>query len=152
MKVKLIVFCILVLLLLTPITAKSMETMRYVTYAIHTGEDFTMGWDASEGATYYNVRAKHYEQNEYVTDGSWNKINNVRLTVKIVRGGHWIFEVQACKPDLFPDEGGPDPAPDLCSNWSTSINPPTAIVDGVAEPWWVYAYIAPPGGGVIENK
>ena len=123
--------CILVLFfmfILTPMVY-SLDINNYRTYILYSGESLTFAWDASQGATYYDVEAYHYEQKMRVRKSTWQNVKQTLLVITVPRSGHYIWKVRACNEE--------------CSEWSQSIEADKTN----NSPWWVYAYVAPPTGG-----
>ena len=104
------------------------------TYFGTTAETITVKWETSAGATGYELRAYHHEQQIYIWVGS---TTNLEFTYQLPKSGHYTFMVRAVG-----NLGE--------STWSESTDPNVANVDGNPRAWWVYGHVAPPGPIVIE--
>lgn len=118
--------------------ANSAETYKYKTHVMHIGEEFIFSWEAVEYAEWYEIRAKHFEQDQLINQTTWNTIE-IQIKTKYPRWGHLIWEVRACRKDA---ERKND-----CSSYSISTDPEVALEN---EPWWTYGFVAPPGKGGIN--
>jgi len=100
-------------------------------------QSVTVAWDPVAEATSYEVRVvwQGSSGNKLVYDKG--STTATQLIVERPRTGHFMFEVRACN-----DVG--------CSEWSQSINPECATVDGVARGWRVYFEMPAPSGGGVE--
>jgi hypothetical protein len=112
------------------------EKKDYVTYYGTTNHTITVAWDASPGASYYELEILNIERNTKTTIASGNNLTTTQKTFTFPRTGHYIVSVRAC-----------DGAVSNCSTWISSLE---GTVDGAKRAWWVYAYVAPPGPIVIH--
>lgn len=136
---------LLILFLLIPVAGYSADEVDHHTYIFYTGENLTIAWDPpSADVTYTALQVHHYEQDQTITPIAIASVPQPQnqVTFSIGRGGHWIILARHCKPG----------DPDVCSEVSMSTDPSYSTVDGEPRGWWVYTFIAPPTGGVIENR
>jgi hypothetical protein len=109
-------------------------TYDYTTIYGFTGEDITLEWDAALGATEYVVELEHFQRNEIVFT-----INTTSLSTIFVlpRTGHYIARVKALNANGE-------------SQWAVSTDPTYGVVNNIAQAWWIYGFVAPPGPIIIE--
>jgi len=129
---------ILLFLLIGVNLAHSGEQFDRHLYVYHTGEQFTVAWDAPT-ATIIRTEVKvfHYEQNEAVllpTAIAKIPFGTYQVTFSMPRWGHWILSVRFCY-DLDGVE--------TFTTWSDSTDPLVATVNSVGRAWWLYSYAAP---------
>ena len=108
----------------------SFEAKDYITFFGTTDQTVTVAWDEVPTATLYELQLHHQEQQVYISIGSTTETT---FTFSLPRSGHYIAMVRAVN-----SEGE--------SIWSKSTDPDVAA----PKPWWIYGYIAPPGGIIIE--
>jgi hypothetical protein len=105
-----------------------------VTYFGTTDKSLTCRWDTIEAyIDEFELRLFHVER-DVETPIANGKTSQNELTFKLPRTGHFIVKVRACERDYT-----------FCSDWSESIDPEVATVDGEPRGWWVYGHVAAPG-------
>ena len=132
MRKLILIFCAIFFVCLGNSEAIELISGRDI-YVVYSGETVKMGWDTSQGANYYDLKAWHYEQEMPVQSNQWVNIQATQISIPVPRSGHFIWQVRACN-----NEG--------CSDWSESIN--SSVTNN--KPWWVYAHVAPPSGGGVD--
>lgn len=118
------------------VTTSNWEKKDYVTYYGTSNRPVTVAWDASPGATYYELKILHVERNTEISIASGSSLTELKKTFLFPRTGHYIVSVRACDASIS-----------NCSEWTSSLN---GIVDGINRAWWVYAFVSPPGPIVIH--
>lgn len=93
-------------------------------------------------ALVYRVKLLSVERNEDLEITPAEGITSNSFTVNLPKSGHYIAKIAAC---ISPLTEAPN-----CSDWSESINPEVATVDGVARAWWLYGHVAPVGVITID--
>jgi len=111
------------------------EKHDYITYAAYTSKKFTVGWDAVEHATWYEIRIFNMERNVYVDIEDY-KTHETMKTFNFPYSGHFVPQIKACA--IIDEET-------KCSSWSSANNAEVATVDGKPRAWWLYGFIEPPG-------
>ena len=128
------VWMVLLAVLLYCGSAFAMSGVNNYTYFGTTAEAITVGWEASSGATGYELRAYLHEQQIYIWVGS---TVNLEFVYQLPKSGHYTLMVRAVN-----DSGE--------STWSESTDPNVSNVDGNPRAWWVYGHVEKPGPIVIE--
>jgi len=116
------------------------EVDRY-TYVKYTGGSVSVAWDPVSNATFYQLRLYLYERKVY-TEIEIVPGETYTWTFSTNKSGHYIVEARSVN-----DNNGTL----TYSEWAVSTNPTYATVKGVSRAWWVYCYVAPPGGVVITR-
>lgn len=135
-KVRLFIFAVLISMSLVISPAYPFTYWEGVEYKIDS-DTLTIGWDISEGAEFYQVKAIWEDPTEEYTYGPWTSNTNSYVVDK-PRTGHFRIEVAAC------NTGG-------CSDFSKSTDSNVATVDGQAKGWKVFWKLAAPTGPVISK-
>lgn len=139
--------CVVCLLFTLFYTASSVyaQSGRVYTYWFSTASPITVGWSAHEnyqmGDT-FDVKIKWVETNHEYNIGS---TPNLEISIPAPRVGHFDVYVRASRNGT--DENNQPVT--LKSDWIVSTDPNVALVDGVAEGWRVYWYMAAPGPIII---
>ena len=108
-----------------------------VTYFGTTDKQLKISWDHNTPQPeFYEVKLYHVERETESPAGIGKTADN-SIIFKLPRSGHFIARVRACEGDV-------------CGDWSESINPEVATVDGQPRAWWLYGYVAKPGDIVIN--
>ena len=134
-----IVFIIFVTWAAFALEVVNLESVDYVTYFLTTDKSVIVSWDEQAAAQYYEVRLYHVEREDEVSAGSGRTKKN-SITFQLPRSGHFIAKIRACNDDLDPP----------CSDWSESIDPEIAKVNGEPRAWWLYGHVAGPGNIIID--
>jgi hypothetical protein len=100
-----------------------------VEYHGYTGEDIEVAWDQVVNLT-YDLALFNKERDIQLPLA--NDFTGVTLTFQVPKTGHWIVKVRARR--------GAE-----TSEWSESIDPTRATVDGEARGWMLFTWIAPAG-------
>ena len=111
------------------------QVFDYVTYYGETGQKIQMSWDSVANATRYEVRLYNQERG-VIVELDENTTPGLSITFELPYSGHFVGQVRACNDEAMP----------ICSEWSLSTNPEVASVNGENRAWWLYGYVAPPGG------
>lgn len=120
----------------------------YHNFMVTTADDVTIGWDASLDHDPSNIEEFVPEEYDYVVRGynyerkynyEFGRTDNLQLTFNCPKTGHWIVEVFLLR---ISDEEE--------SGVASSIDG-TATVNGELNPWWIFAWIAPTGGIIIDG-
>lgn len=130
---------ILTLLLTSSIAFAEWEKKDYVTYFGTTDKSITCAWDAVENAQGYQVELYHVERDS-ITRIASEGLTDTQIEINLPRSGHFVARIRACEDY---------PTCENYSEWSESINPEVATVDGEARGWWIYGHVAPPGPIII---
>lgn len=163
-----VIISTLILLLLVTVNAEADDDIWE--YWKSTSDVVTIAWTPSPEPdwAYYNARCRWVETDSFYyihRDSSdiipytmiynkfmeadsqkWDlekKLTNATIQIKAPRAGHFEYFVRSC------DEAN------NCSEWSSSLNPNVATVDGHAKAWRIYYYLAAPEGlitGEVENE
>lgn len=102
------------------------DAKDYVTYFGTTDKEVTVGWDTVPDADFYKVVLFHVERKEVVPVALGNT-ENIQITFKLPRSGHFVVKVCACDKISTTSES--------CSNWSESTDSNVAIVGGIPRAW-----------------
>lgn len=133
MRFRVLIAAVVVFLALPAVAAVTLH--RHFTYWLFTGESVTIAWDASAGADRYEYELLNVERGERVfAQGS---TAGVQTAVAIPKTGHWVFRVRAVN-----SEG--------VSDWARCDDAQYAQIDGKAQSWWVFAWVAPAQGLEIQ--
>lgn len=118
--------------------SEAMQEFDRHLYAFESGDQITIAWDAQSVATYYEIRVYHFEwAQEIGFPVATGRTSTNQITFVLPKGGHYEIWVRAC------DDTD-------CSDYSKSIDPAAASVQGQQRAWWIYSYIGPITGGGIE--
>lgn len=112
------------------------EKKDYVTYYGTSNHTITVAWDASPGATYYELEILNVERNIKTSIASGHSLTATQKSFSFPKTGHYIVSVRACDATIS-----------NCSTWISSLE---GVVDGIKRAWWVYVFVAPPGPIVIH--
>jgi hypothetical protein len=132
---KLFYSALFLVLFAVPSQAGEFVKKDLVTYFGTTDKSLTCAWDQLEpDVNEFELRLFHVERNVETAVAN-GKTSQRELTFKLPRSGHFIVKVRACERNYA-----------VCSDWSESVNPEVASVDGESRGWWVYGHVAAPGG------
>lgn len=129
----------LALLILAPITTMGQDIggylKDYVEYSVPTNKIFTVAWSACGTADYYEVRLYDRDRKIYIDLGS---TTDTQFTFQLPKSkNHYVMQVRATNI-----VGS--------SDWSESIDPVHATVNGQSKGWCIYGELANPGTPIIE--
>ncbi|MHA2010359.1 MAG: hypothetical protein ACXADW_20460 [Candidatus Hodarchaeales archaeon] len=105
-----------------------------------TDETATVAWNASAGATYYNVRANWIRGDAVLQEYPLGTTANLELVIPAPRAAAFVIGVQACNSS------------DECSSWAESNNTTYATVDGQPKAWVLIFSLAGTGPIIISTK
>ena len=125
------------------------QAVDVVTYFGTTDQEIKVSWDHNDPVPdYYEITLYHVERGIESPAGI-GKTDENRIVFKLPRSGHFIARVRACLESSEHVEGCETPP--CCSEWSESIDPEVASVDGQPRAWWIYGHVAGPGDIVINS-
>jgi hypothetical protein len=105
------------------VTTSNWEKKDYVTYYGTSNHIITVAWDASPGATYYELEILNVERNVKTSIASGHSLTTTQKSFLFPKTGHYIVSVRACDATIS-----------NCSTWVTSLE---GTVDGAKRAWWV---------------
>jgi len=117
------------------------EIYEGVEYCVTTEDSLTLGWNASEGAEFYEVKSKWTDPKTDV-ETFLGRTSGLTFVINRTRVGHFIYMVRAGKMGSNGQE--------VFSTWATSDDKAYAVVNGEPMPWRVYFQMKPVDDVIID--
>jgi len=155
MKTKSFLIKIILILsfLLFSLNTYAWEEVDYYLYYGDTSEYTTVAWADPRVTTPENPMDDYNPATDSFEISIFNKERDINVVVatnipgdifehtfRLPKTGHWIPKIRAVRYAVV--DGVEE---NTVTDWSESINPEVAVVNGVSRSWWLFAWIAPVG-------
>lgn len=144
---------LLLIFLLFSINVYAWDEMDYYLYYGTTAESITVAWADPRIETPtdinddYNPLIDHFEISIFNKERKIEQVvvNNIpgdvfQYTFNLPKTGHWIPKIRAVRHAIV--DGVEE---NTVTDWSESIDPEVAVVNGLSRSWWLFAWIASTG-------